>query len=495
MKRARQPAPSAAIAIMLYVVEMAVLLCALALYKKGVRPLGSFLITPVGGVLIIALATLVAAVLIIVQLQRKSPERARSFWPTVFLNVWSVVLLLGAVEITLRVLATNTPAGPVVANVALLPKDWKTVAARNQAVLRRAAAQETYLIYDSELGWTIGPNRRSRDYNRAFQERYLAQHDDPEAQKRLREDRSDQDIYLSSTEGLRSPRAGMSFASVPARRRVALIGDSFTFGLEVGYEQTWGHQLERALGPEFQILNFGVDGYGVDQAYLRYRRDAARWHPEIVILSVVTDDLRRTMCVYGFLCFPWSEIPFAKPRFVLNADTLALLKRPLPMPDSIFASKSINQLPFIGHDPAFDPAQWQGHFYYRSFAVRFLLSKFPRWPIPGPDVTEEALQDVNAALIRTFVRTAKENGSIPVVVFFPSRGDFAGDGKTASRGKEVVRASGIPFIDATACVAKVQPVDRFVVLHYSPATNAAVAQCLQEPLARIMAGRTSGPTS
>jgi hypothetical protein len=82
------------------------------------------------------------------------------------------------------------------------------------------------------------------------------------------------------------------------------VGDSFTFGLEVRYEDTWPRQLERLLGPEFQVLNFGVDGYGVDQAYLRYRRDGLAWRPEIVVLGVIDDDFRRTMCVYAFLCFP-----------------------------------------------------------------------------------------------------------------------------------------------------------------------------------------------
>lgn len=62
----------------------------------------------------------------------------------------------------------------------------------------------------------------------------------------------------------------MGFAWVPTRYRIAIVGDSFTFKLEVPYEKTWGHQFEIALGPGWQVLNFGVDGYGLDQAFLRY---------------------------------------------------------------------------------------------------------------------------------------------------------------------------------------------------------------------------------
>jgi hypothetical protein len=410
----------------------------------------------------------------------------RRFWPTLVLNVWSLILGFGAVEVALRMLATYTPVGPVVANVALLPKDWKAVAAQNQTVLDKAAASKTYLVFDSMLGWNVGKNRQSGDYNRAFQERYLSQLDNPGERNRMAHYQPDQHLYLSSAEGLRSSRAGASLASEPRKRRIALIGDSFTFGLEVPYEQTWGHQLERSLGPDFQVLNFGVDGHGVDQAFLRYRRDVRSWQPEVVILGIITDDLRRTMCVYGFLCFPTSEIPFPKPRFVLNADTLALLNQPLLSPDSVLAAKSISELPFITYDPAYDPSQWEARFYHRSFAVRFLLSRFPRWPVPAAAVSDQANRDINAQLIRSFARTAQENGSIPLVVYFPSREAFVDNGALESWGKQVLLSSGVPFIDTTGCVEKVPPAERFVIIHYSAATNAAVARCLLEPLERVV---------
>ena len=275
----------------------------------------------------------------------------------------------------------------------------------------------------------------------------------------------------------------MSFAPTPTQHRVALVGDSFTFGLEVPYEGTWGAQLEHLLGAPYHVLNFGVDGYGVDQAYLRYRRDVAPWHPQFVILGIIDDDLRRTMCVYGFLCFPGFEMPFAKPRLI--GARLEPANLPLIRPDSIFAARSISELPAIVHDGSYDPAEWQWHLYDHSYAARLVLTRFRRWPAPRPTITEQAMDDVNGAVIREFLRLARQNGSTPLVVFFPSLTEFL-PGHHAGPGDAIrlMEAQHIPYVDMTACVRRVPAERRFVTLHYSAATNAAIATCLRDEIGK-----------
>jgi len=471
----------------LYVLELSAVLVALALYKRGARPPLVFLAAPAGRVVLVAVPAIAASALVIVhQLRRSVPGRA-SFAATLTLNLLSVLLMFCTAEGFVRVFATTTPAGPAFAGTLLFPRSWENVAARGRAILRKASAQGSFLVYDDQLGWTLGANRRSADYNLAFVRQYLAERgrrlpDGNAAQEQWSGfDGPDDNIYLSSVEGIRSPRVGMSFATIPAKRRIALVGDSFTFGLEVRYEETWGHQLELALGPEFQVLNFGVDGYGVDQAYLRYRRDVVSWHPDIVILGVIDDDLRRTMCVYGFMCFPRSEIPFPKPRFVVRGDTLVLLNVPLATPDSLFTKKAIAELPFIEHEGSFDPVVWERHSYHAAYSIRFLLSRYRRWYVPGPTVTDEALRDVNGHLLRAFVRSAHEHDSAPIVVYFPSGVDFVPDpGRPPSVAQDVLERNGIPYLDMTDCVSRVRPTERFGRLHYSAATNAAVAKCLRD---------------
>ena len=477
----------------LYVLEFSVLLFGIAIYKKSDRPLLDFLPSPAGVVLVFAVLGLVTSALGIIYMLRKTAgPKTTHLYATLVLNLWSVIVVVATAEAIIRAWAVSTPEGPMFASTLLLPRSWATTAARNQSSLAKALVQGSYLIYDNELGWTVGPARRSKDYNRDLVRRVLSQLRYPQSisdyAARLQRAKMDSEdsIYLSSSEGIRSPRVGMSFASVPSRHRIAIVGDSFTFGLEVPYEDTWGHQLELALGQGYQVLNFGVDGYGIDQAYLRYQRDVLSWYPDTVILGLINDDMRRTMCVYGFLCFPGGEIPFPKPRFVMKRQKLSLLNHPLPTPESILEMHSITDLPFIDYDVSFERAEWEQRFYHYAYSVRLLLSRFPRWPVSRSTVSEEAIESVNAELLRSFVRLARGQGSTPIVVYFPSTSDFVSD--PTSRpvrtrvAQEVLRATGIPYVDMTDCVTQVPPAQRFVILHYSPAANVAVARCLRDAI-------------
>ena len=51
-----------------------------------------------------------------------------------------------------------------------------------------------------------------------------------------------------------------------AARAVLLFGDSFTFGDGVEDGETFAWRLGEALGPDWQVFNYGVSGYGAHQA-------------------------------------------------------------------------------------------------------------------------------------------------------------------------------------------------------------------------------------
>lgn len=442
----------------LYLVEFSALLAAVGIYKKGDRPVLVFLQSQAGFVVLVAVLVLVTSTLLIICLLRKDTvTRTKAFGRVLILNLWSVVMVLLTAELVIRLFAVITPAGTMFANTLLLPRNWEQFAARHQGILADASRWGSYFVYDNMLGWTVGPSRSSSD-----------------------------GPYFSSVEGIRSPHTGMAYADFAPKHRVAIVGDSFTFGLEVRYEETWGSQLERMLGPDFRVLNFGVDGYGVDQAYLRYQRDVLPWRPDIVVLGMINDDFHRTMGVYGFLKFIDSEMPFPKPRFVVRENRLVLLNIPLPTPNSIFASKSITELPFIGYDASFRREEWESYFAHHAYTIRFLLSSFPRWPVPEPNVSDNELKFVNREILRSFVQLGRDQKSIPIVMYFPSRSDFAPDGTPQAGlkrvGIEVLQSSGIAYLDMTACVSRVRPTERFKIKHYSTATNAVVARCLRDSI-------------
>ncbi len=469
-------AGSALLLVCLYLVEVCALVFVLTRQRQGDRSLEAFLAAPAGLVCLIALAALAGALIaLIYSLRLVLAHGTRGLAVPLVLNLGSLMLIVGVAEAIVRQLVRPTIRGPVVAGTVLLPHRWEDVAARGRASLDPAVLERAYLVPDNSLGWTNGPNRQSRDYNRKDVDEYLVRIGRPRPPGA-----NDDAIYLSSAEGLRSPRAGMSFAAVTGRRRIAAVGDSFTFGLEVHYDETWTHQLERALGEKFQVLNFGVDGYGVDQTYLRYRRDVHAWNPELVVFGLIEDDFRRTMCVYGFTCFQGFGMPFAKPRLALTDQGLAPLNLPLPPREALFAKGSIAELPLIELDGGYEPRDWRWRFYHRAYVVRFLLSRYPPFSLPRPPVTGQAMASLNAAIVRAFLTLARERGSIPIVVYFPS---YTQQSSAHSPARAALTAHGIRYLDMTRCVDSVSAADRFVALHYSARTNAAVAECLREAIA------------
>lgn len=84
----------------------------------------------------------------------------------------------------------------------------------------------------------------------------------------------------------------------PGEVRVVCSGDSFTFGFGVSDDETWCHQLEK-LG-HWNTVNMGLNGYGLDQIFLRYRRDSPKIAHQIHILGFIYDDIDRMRSQISF---------------------------------------------------------------------------------------------------------------------------------------------------------------------------------------------------
>ena len=75
----------------------------------------------------------------------------------------------------------------------------------------------------------------------------------------------------------------------PARKRILLLGDSFTYGIGVDDDQTFGAYLQRSI-PDALIANAGTGGKGTDYAlkYLSVR--GAELKPDVVVLGFFPND-------------------------------------------------------------------------------------------------------------------------------------------------------------------------------------------------------------
>ena len=156
----------------------------------------------------------------------------------------SIIVALGICEITVRILY---PKYEYSANSAY-NRDTNRIWARSPNVSYERAHPDTgktHLVHHNNLGL-----RDNRDY-------------------------SDEDLRNSTSLGF--------------------FGDSFVENLRLPVEDTFTKQLDLLLnqsGRPFNVLNFGVDGYGTDQSFLHYREFAETHRVDHVFYVFSSNDLR-----------------------------------------------------------------------------------------------------------------------------------------------------------------------------------------------------------
>jgi hypothetical protein len=358
-------------------------------------------------------------------------------------NILPLILIIALAEIALHVFSSDTSSGPMLGERALGPRRFH-VTVHDPQILE-------YLSYDQSLGWTVRPNLSTSDH-----------------------------LYLTSIEGIRSSQSGNMLASPRATCRVALVGDSHTFGEEMKFEDTWGYHLGADLLKGCQVLNFGVPGYSVGQMYLRYLREVRRWHPNVIIFALSSHTSARTAGVYGLNMFSHSIIPWAQPRFQLQDHELIPINVPLPRLEEIATTTSISALPFVDHDWYFAPGRWElprWRYLYNSYLFRLYTTCFPLNRIEGNADSEEA---INHELLRSFVRTSKSDGSLPLVLYLPDQFDYKEPVRKDTPSLKVLRTSGVDYVDLRSCLNMVDANDRFIAQgsHYSQNGSIAIARCV-----------------
>lgn len=373
----------------------------------------------------------------------------------------ALVVSLLACELVLRVATRREESGQLwLGSLRLLPYQLPLDVVR--ANLDKLREGETFLGWDADLGWAPRPNARSAT-----------------------------GPFAVNGAGIRSARETSEIAA-PGTLRIAAFGDSFTFGDEVGPDETWEAALERALverGVAAEVLNFGVNAYGVDQAYLRWRRDGRRFRPDVVLLGFQPENVLRDRNVFRPLYFAGTEVPLSKPRFVVRGDALELKNAPvLPVEQVLPALETMPSHPLFAYEAFHAP--YEQHWWLASRLLAFAASA----PLARASVQfrlEPEGRELARRLVARFAADVAADGAAFLVVHLPRRDDLA----ARRAGHEVwydalLRDDLAPLgvADPTAGVATVEPALFAPRGHYSPALNAIVGAVLAEPVLRA-AGR------
>ncbi len=98
----------------------------------------------------------------------------------------------------------------------------------------------------------------------------------------------------SNAQGFRSPR---DLDPNQPCRRIAVAGDSFTFGAGIRYDKTFTSLTEASV-PGSCVDNMGMPGFGLDQVWQTVRTQALPLHPRLVIVAFITEDFARSEEAY-----------------------------------------------------------------------------------------------------------------------------------------------------------------------------------------------------
>jgi hypothetical protein len=266
------------------------------------------------------------------------------------------------------------------------------------------------------------------------------------------------------------------------RLRVICSGDSFAFGDGVGDEYTWCARLAQHH-PAIETVNMGQKGYGVDQAYLWFRRDGLRLQPDVHLFTFIWDDFTRMQAA--------STYGASKP--VLRLEDGELRAGNVPVPE---ASSRFPRLASFGREI------WAALHGLRAYELAHSLRERMAGPA-GIQAPRDSMTWVIASkAIADLAEVHRKNSSVFVVVHMAERLHVPGSDDRAPNAEEWRRrlrsgadSIGYLYLDLTERLEQLPPDSQVALFippddpHYSERGNAWAAEQLYDYLAALPALR------
>jgi lysophospholipase L1-like esterase len=275
---------------------------------------------------------------------------------------------------------------------------WKLRFEQAAHALPRRADYARDIEYDPLLGWRMRPLYRAGD-------------------------------VAHNARGARGARDHALVGAAPGRR-IAAVGDSFTYGLGVSDSAAYPSRLE-ALLPGWEVINLGVNGYGIDQQLLMWETEGVRYGARIALLGLFHEDFHRAAVQF------WG---YPKPKFEVDGDRLRLTGVPVPRLEELRS----------------EGADWIPDRLRLLEALEFGVRRAAR--LAGVDRGSDQFEQrarLAELLLRRFRDSALAAGARPVVVFIPdSRYRRAREAqRIESAVAAACRTHAIPYVDLTDALA------------------------------------------
>jgi lysophospholipase L1-like esterase len=272
--------------------------------------------------------------------------------------------------------------------------------------------------------------------------------------------------YTFNSSGFRSKEIDLS------KKHILVIGDSIALGYGVQDDETLPYYLSGRF-KEYQILNMGVVGYGVDQYYLNLKKHIHKLNPAIIVIVIcMANDLEETRIDVGY--------GKSKPLFIIDKNKLELKSGQTQKIDP-------NNIVLINSNI---PPNSCHNFFTKSWTLKQSIFKgFRESFCETRSINTVDLQYVLLSLFFKFTELAKENNS--KIIFALSPPEIKNMKEGGNMGEDDVfhitffqnmfRGIRFPYVDFFEVINK-QNLDSKKLyvdgLHYTPLGNKLFADSI-----------------
>lgn len=207
---------------------------------------------------------------------------------------------------------------------------------------------------------------------------------------------------------------------------ISLYGGSYTLSEEANDDQTWQYFLSQATGTK--VLNFGVGGYGADQAFLKLRRNFERGiKTPIVVLGLYSAGIHRLVSAYRpYYGFGTGLKLGFKPILLERDEGFEWAGVPI---DSLEDRRAIADAALAVRDYDYwyhyNKVKPKLRFPY-SYAAIYTAYFVAKYHIPRRNFWQAVPRASKAAeeIVRRFVALSRQENFTPVIAFLPESGEL-----------------------------------------------------------------------
>jgi hypothetical protein len=300
----------------------------------------------------------------------------------------------------------------------------------------------SHCVYDPDLGWRHAPNKHVPDlYGNG--------------------------VGLTTNSQQLRGTGDYALQDSDDRYRILCLGDSFTMGYGVNDEDTFPALLDQQH-PAIDTINMGLGGYGLDQAYMSYRRDGTKFDVDVLLFSFIIGDFFR-MNPLGNVADMGK--PFLK---LVDGDPVAINTPVVNLLDAPPFGTRVSRT-------------WQ------TSCLAGLIPKSldaPDAANPAAGATEQPFVPVSLRIFEILRDQSKERGQVFALVMLPTQGEVPRKRLPLIDNWLIpaLKKRGIPMIDLRPAFKKVPKTElpgHFTMGHYSKRGNMVAAKAMLEGLRKL----------